>query len=67
MSVYNIITSQLRLLNVVCVTSKPKLIGGAYKYIYIHVQTQHFLNNIHDSIIRYIERKKNCSNMSALK
>lgn len=58
MSVYNIITSQLRLLNVVCVTSKPKLIGGAYKYIYIHVQTQHFLNNIHDSIIRYIERKK---------
>lgn len=26
--------------------------------IYIHVQTQHFLNNIHDSIIRYIERKK---------
>lgn len=42
MSVYNIITSQLRLLNVVCVTSKPKLIGGAYKYIYTCTNTAFF-------------------------
>lgn len=57
MSVY-IITSLLRLLNVVCVTSKPKLIGGAYIYIYMYKHSI-FFYNIHDSIIRYIERKKN--------
>lgn len=37
------ITSLRRLLNVVCVISKSKLIGGAYNiHILIHVQTQHF-------------------------
>lgn len=64
------ITSLRRLLNVVCVISKPKLIGGAYNiHILIHVQTQHFFfYNIHDSIIPCIESeiRKTCSNMSAL-
>lgn len=53
------ITSLRRLLNVVCVISKSKLIGGAYNiHILIHVQTQHFFfYNIHDSIIPCIERE----------
>lgn len=52
------ITSLIRLLNVVCVISKSKLIGGAYNiHILIHVQTQIFFYNIHDSIIPCIERE----------
>lgn len=65
------ITSLIRLLNVVCVTSKSKLIGGAYNIHILYTCTNtafFFFYNIHDSIIPCIEReiKKNCSNMSAL-
>lgn len=64
------ITSLRRLLNVVCVISKSKLIGGAYNIhiLYTCTNTAFFFYNIHDSIIPCIEReiKKNCSNMSAL-
>lgn len=53
------ITSLIRLLNVVCVTSKSKLIGGAYNIhiLYTCTNTAFFFYNIHDSIIPCIERE----------
>lgn len=49
-----IVISSLHLL-VVCVTSKPKLIGGAY--IYTYIQTQHFLYHSW-YLLSYIKKKK---------
>lgn len=53
------ITSLIRLLNVVCVISKSKLIGGAYNIhiLYTCTNTAFFFYNIHDSIIPCIERE----------
>lgn len=53
------ITSLRRLLNVVCVISKSKLIGGAYNIhiLYTCTNTAFFFYNIHDSIIPCIERE----------
>lgn len=53
------ITSLIRLLNVVCVISKSKLIGGAYNIhiLYTCTNTAFFSYNIHDSIIPCIERE----------
>lgn len=58
---FTYITSLIRLLNVVCVISKSKLIGGAYNIhiLYTCTNTAFFFYNIHDSIIPCIERDKN--------
>lgn len=53
------ITSLRRLLNVVCVISKSKLIGGAYNiHILIHVQTQHFFFLQHSWLYYTLHRER---------